>query len=178
VWSNGSLKDGRSRFSCPLLRVVVVPSPAASLLAVVFQTASAAEEALGKSGALKAEKDVSVRDAAVVIRTTSGRIELEQTREVAPGEAVVGAGTAGLVAGLLFGLPVAGALVGLAGGAVFGLRDTGIPDSRLRKLGDELQPGQAVLCVLVDAADVARTRAALGRYGDVFEVALSSGSDS
>lgn len=155
-----------------------MPSRATSFLAVVFQTASAAEDALGKLGVLEEEQDVSIHDSAVVIRAESGRIELEQTRELAPGEALVGGGTAGLVAGVLFGLPVGGALVGLAGGAMFGLRDTGIPDSRLRNLGDDLQPGQAVLCVLVDAAAVMRMRRALARYGDVFEVALSSGPDS
>ncbi len=155
-----------------------MPSSATSFVAVVFPTAAAAEEALGTLHALAAEQHVSVRDAAVVIQTQGGRIELVQTREIAPGEAIVGAGTAGLVAGLLFGLPVGGALVGLAGGAMFGMHDTGIPDSRLRELGNDLLPGQAVLCVLVDAAAVAGARGALGRYGEVFEVELSSGSGS
>lgn len=153
-------------------------SSATSFVAVVFQSASAAEDALGRLGALEAEQQVSVHDAAVVIRTASGRIELEQTREAAPGETIVGGGAAGLVAGVLFGLPVGGALVGLAAGAIFGVRDTGIPDGRLRRLGEDLQPGQAVLCVLVDAAGVTRTRGALRRYGDVFEVELSSDSGS
>ena len=142
----------------------------------MFETAAAAEDALPTVRELDREDDVCIRDAAIVIRTLSGRIELQQTREVAPGEAIVGGGTVGLVAGLLFGLPVGGALLGLAGGALFGLRDTGIPNSRLRTIGADLQPGQAVLCVLVDAVAVARTREALGRYGTVFEAELSPGS--
>ena len=144
-------------------------------MAVVFETAAAAEDALPTVRELDHEQDVSIRDAAVVVRTESGRIELQQTREIAPGEAIVGGGTVGLVAGLLFGLPVGGALLGLAGGALFGLRDTGIPNSRLRQLGAELRPGQAVLCVLVDADGVRRTQEALGGYGTVFEVELSPG---
>lgn len=151
-----------------------MPAAPTNFVAVVLETAAAAEEALDTVRELKTEADVSVHDAAVVIRTEGGRIELEQTREVAPGEALVGGGAAGLVAGLLLGLPVGGALVGLAAGAAFGLRDTGIPDSRLRELGDDLQPGQAMLCVLIDAAGVEPARAALSRYGEVFEVALSS----
>jgi uncharacterized membrane protein len=126
--------------------------------------------------ALDGEQGGSVRDAAVVLRTENGRIELVQTREVAPGEGLVGGGTVGLIAGLLLGLPVGGALLGLAGGAVFGFRDTGIPDSRLREVGAELKPGQAMLCVLVEADALARTREALRRYGTVVEVELSSGS--
>jgi uncharacterized membrane protein len=155
-----------------------VPSSVTSFVAVVVESPAAAEDGLSTVHDLDAESDVSVRDAAVVVRTTSGRIELQQTREIAPGEAIVGGGSAGLVAGLLLGLPVGGALLGLAGGTLFGLRDTGIPDSRLRKLGEDLQPGHAVLCVLVDAGTgMQRVRAALCRYGTVFDVELSTDSD-
>jgi uncharacterized membrane protein len=153
-----------------------VPTSAAAFLGVVFQTATAAEEALPTVRDLDDRPEVSVRDAAIVIRTEGGRIELVQTREVALGEGVVGGGTVGLVAGLLLGLPVGGALLGLAGGGLFGMRDTGIPDGRLRELGADLKPGQAVLCVLVDANALAQTREALGRYGAVAEVDISSGS--
>ena len=150
-------------------------SPPTSFLALVFETVSAAQDALSTVRELDGEHDVSVRDAVVVLHTESGRIELEQTRQIAAGEAVVSGGSAALVAGLLLGVPIVGAaVVGIAGGALFGLRDTGIPDDRMRKLGADLRPGQAVLCVLVDMDGVGRTRETLGRYGTVFEVALSS----
>lgn len=149
-----------------------------SFIAVRFQTASAAEEALSKVHELDGEPDVSVRDAVVVIHTEQGRIELEQTRQIAPGESLAASGSAGLVAGLLLGLPVGGALLGLAGGTLFGLRDTGIPDDRMRQLGQDLQPGQAMLCVLVNAGTgTQRVREALSRYGTVFDVELSSDVD-
>jgi uncharacterized membrane protein len=153
-------------------------SSVSSFVAVAFESAAAAEDALPTVRQLDAEPGVSVRDAVVVVHTERGRIELEQTRGIAEGEAVVGAGSAGLVAGLLLGLPVGGALVGLAGGALFGLRDTGIPDRRLRELGEGLQPGHAVLCVLVDAgAGLERVRERLRRYGTVFDVELLADSD-
>lgn len=149
-----------------------------SFVAVAFESVAAAEDALPAVRELDAQPDVSVHDVVVVIHTDRGRIELEQTRGIAEGEAVVGAGSAGLVAGLLLGLPVGGALVGLAGGALFGLRDTGIPDGRLRELGQDLQPGHALLCVLVDSGvGRQRVREALGRYGTVVEVELSSDAD-
>lgn len=149
-----------------------------TFVAVVFESAAAAEDALPTVRELGGEGDVSIRDAVVVVRTERGRVELEQTRGIAEGEAVVGAGSAGLVAGLLLGLPVGGALVGLAGGALLGLRDTGIPDSQLRQLGQGLQPGHAVLCVLVDpGAGVRRVREVLRRYGTVVDVELPSDSD-
>lgn len=148
-----------------------------SFVAVRFESAGAAEDALPTVRELDTEPDVSVRDAVVVVHTERGRIELEQTRGIAEGDAVVGVGSAGLVAGLLLGIPVGGALLGLAGGALIGLRDSGIPDSRLRELGEELQPGHAVLCVLVDSAvGLQRVRETLRRYGTVVEVELSPDS--
>jgi uncharacterized membrane protein len=155
-----------------------VSDSAASFVAVVLETAADAEDALATVRALEDEHDVSVHDAAVVTRTERGRIELLQTREVAPGEAIVAVGTAGLVAGLLLGFPVGGALLGLSGGAVFGLRDTGIPDSRMRELGEDLRPGQALLCVLVDTDGLTRTRDELSHYGAVSDVELSAAVDS
>ena len=143
-------------------------------LAVPFPSPDGAEDAAGEVRALK---DLAVRDVAVVLCTRHGRIELQQTRETAPGEALVGVGTAGLVAGLLLGVPVVGALVGLAGGAVMGARDHGLPDGRMRELGEDLKPGQALLCVLVDAGATAQARSALSGYGAVTAVELSSGSE-
>jgi uncharacterized membrane protein len=151
-----------------------------SFIAVRFDSADDAEAAVPEVR----ELDVDIRDAAVVVRTEAGRIELQQAHEVAAGEALIGGGSAGLVAGLLLGLPVGGALLGLVGGLAYGLRDRGLPDNRMRQLGADLQPGHALLCVLVDDKDAGEARAALSRYGAVFDVKLApdpdggSGSDS
>ncbi|MGA9858022.1 MAG: DUF1269 domain-containing protein [Solirubrobacteraceae bacterium] len=147
-----------------------------SFLAVVFASSDGAHDAMADIGRWGSDQDVDLRDSAVVSRTPGGDIDLDQSREVSAGDGLVSVGTAGLVAGLLLGLPIGGALLGLAGGAALGLRDTGIPDSRMRKLGEELQPGQALLCVLVDEDALGQLREALGRYGDVLEVELPSDS--
>jgi uncharacterized membrane protein len=151
-----------------------VPAPPTSFIAVPFDSLAEAEAALPGVR----ELDAHVRDAAVVVRTEAGRIELQQAHEVAAGEALVGGGSAGLVAGLVLGLPVGGALLGLAGGLLYGLRDRGLPDRRMRQLGEDLQLGHAVLCVLVDDADAPTARETLSRYGAVFEVKLGSDSPS
>lgn len=151
-----------------------MPPTSTSFIAVRFDSVAEAESALPHVR----ELDAHVSDAAVVVRTEVGRIELQQAHEVAAGEALVGGGSAGLVAGLVLGLPVGGALLGLAGGLVYGLRDRGLPDRRMRQLGEDLAPGHAVLCVLVDDADLPGAREALSRYGAVFEVKLGSDSAS
>jgi uncharacterized membrane protein len=147
-----------------------VPATATSFIAVRFPSAAEAEAALGSLR----ELDVHARDAAVVVRTATGHIELQQAHELAAGEALVSGGSAGLVAGLLLGLPVGGALLGLAGGLAYGLRDRGLPDRRMRELGEDLEPGHALACVLVDEEGSAAARDALSRYGAVFDVKVSS----
>ena len=145
---------------------------APTFLAVAFDTAAEAEEGLKAVRALGGEDGVSVEDAAVVVRMADGRLELHQTKELAAGEGAVAGGSVGLVAGLLLGGPVGAALVGIVAGGGWGLRDTGIPDDRLRQLGEKLEPGHAVLCVLV-ADGLPRIREGLAPYGEAVEAELS-----
>lgn len=141
----------------------------ARLVVVSCASLEAAERALADVRSL----EVRVRDAAFVSRGENGRIELRQTRQVAPGEGVVAGGTVGFVAGMLLGGPVGGALLGMLGGGAWGARDTGVPDRRLRDLGDSLGPGSTLLCALVDPGDAASVRDALAAYGEVADADAS-----
>jgi len=135
----------------------------ARLVVVSCASQAEAERAQDALGELKA----GILDAAVVTRSESGRVDLYQTHQVAAGEGVVAGGTVGFVAGMLLGGPVGGALLGMLGGGVWGARDTGVPDARLRELGEALAPGGALLCTLVRADEAAAARDALAPYGDV-----------
>jgi uncharacterized membrane protein len=94
-------------------------------------------------------------------------VELHQTRQVAAGEGLVAGGAVGFVAGMLLGGPVGGALLGMLGGGVWGARDSGVPDARLRELGESLAPGGALLCALVKTDDSPAVREELAAYGEV-----------
>jgi uncharacterized membrane protein len=144
-------------------------------LAVAFEDAASAENALG--AVTQSEHQKGVTDAAVVVHTEADRIELLQTKELAAGEGVVAGGAVGIIAGVLLGIPVGGALVGLVGGAGLGMRDTGIPNDRLRRLGEGLGPGHALLCVLVDHDAAPGMRAALEPYGEVLDAELVPAAD-
>ena len=111
--------------------------------------------------------DAAILDAAVVTRLDSGRVELSQTHQVAAGEGVVAGGTVGFVAGMLLGGPIGGALLGMLGGGVWGARDTGVPDARLRELGESVAPEGALVCALVRPGDAAVVRGELAAYGEV-----------
>jgi uncharacterized membrane protein len=135
-------------------------------------TAAEADEGLSAVQAL----GKPIEDAAVVVRTADGRIELRQTKEVAAGEGIVAGGTAGMVAGLLLGGPIGGALVGMLGGGIYGAIDTGIPNDRMHELGEKLSPGSALLCVLVRPDSADRVRELLAGYGDVVEAEPPAGA--
>jgi uncharacterized membrane protein len=138
-------------------------------LVVVFcSSLSAAEDALAGTRELE-----GVRDAAIVTRTERGRVELRQTHQVAAGEGVVAGGTVGFVTGMLLGGPIGGALLGMLGGGGWGSRDTGLPDARLRELGESLTPEGALLCELVQADAAAAVREKLAAYGEVAEADAS-----
>jgi uncharacterized membrane protein len=161
----------RLRPASTSLRASEAPRTASTFLAVHCATPAGAEEALSAVHGL----GKAIEDAAVVIRTADGRVELRQTREVAAGEGIVAGGTAGMVAGLLLGGPIGGALLGMLGGGIYGAIDTGIPNERMQELGKKLSPGSALLCALVrsDAAD--RARELLAGYGEVAEAEPPAG---
>jgi uncharacterized membrane protein len=135
----------------------------ARLVVVSCASRAEAERALDALGKL----ETGIVDTAIVTRSESGRVDLHQAHQIAAGEGVVAGGTVGFVAGMLLGGPVGGALIGMLGGGVWGARDTGVPDARLRELGESLAPGGALLCVLVQADVAAAVREELASYGEV-----------
>jgi uncharacterized membrane protein len=139
------------------------------LVVVSCSSLDAAEHAVAETHGLE-----GVRDTAIVTRTERGHVELRQTHQVAAGEGVVAGGTVGFVAGMLLGGPVGGALLGMLGGGVWGSRDTGLPDTRLRELGESLTPGGALLCLLVGADDATALGERLAAYGEVADADTSS----
>ena len=86
-----------------------------------------------------------LKDAALVVKDDAGHVELRQSKELAAGESVVSGGSIGLLLGLAIGVPVAAALLGLAGGGGLAMFDRGISDDRMRRFGEELGTGHAAL---------------------------------
>ena len=129
-----------------------------SFVVAAHASRTEAEAALRELETLTAEKALDLADAAIVVRTDGGRVELHQRRDLSIGEGVVGGGVAGVLAGVVLGFPIAVAAAGIAVGAGFGAFDRGIDDGRMRRLGADLEPGQAALCALVGEADWALVR--------------------
>jgi uncharacterized membrane protein len=145
-----------------------------SLIALRYPTRAVAETAAAELEALVDEKKVKVRDSAIVVKEAGGRVELHQTRELSVGQGLIAGGTVGFLLGLAVGGPIGAAVVGMAAGGGFGVFDTGIRNKRLRSLGDDLEPGQAALVVLVTSAEWAEARERMSsHHGELLLAELS-----
>ena len=143
----------------------------AHLIAVGYEQEEIAERALAALRDLADEHALELKDAALVVKDDAGRVELRQAKELAAGEAVVSGGSIGLLIGLAVGVPVAAALLGLAGGGGLAVFDRGISDDRMRRFGEELRAGHTALFALVADVDWAQLHERLSPYGG--EVAAS-----
>ncbi|MFJ6988010.1 MULTISPECIES: DUF1269 domain-containing protein [unclassified Streptomyces] len=123
-----------------------------NLFVVAYDDLATANQVRAKLFELSKQHLVELEDAVVVERREDGHIKLHQAvNHTAVGAA--GGAVWGGVIGLLFLAPLLGAAVGAAAGAAGGsLTDTGINDSFMKDLSQNLRPGAAALFVLVKHA--------------------------
>jgi uncharacterized membrane protein len=84
---------------------------------------------------------------------------------VTAGQGAVGGAWVGTLAGLFVGGPLLGAALGAAAGGLFGkLRDYGIDDDQMRKMGEEVADGRAALFLLVEECHPMRALHEVSRF--------------
>lgn len=122
----------------------------ADLIAVIFPSEAAAEDVRNKVLALQKDYLIEIGDAVIATKTEAGHVKLNQLMSTTAAGAA-GGGFWGLLIGVLFMNPLLGVAVGAGSGALAGaLTDVGVNDKFMKGLAAEnLQPGQAVLFVLV-----------------------------
>ena len=131
----------------------------ADLWAFAFDSSLRAQEALLASMRMVARDHLQVEDAAIVTRVR-GRVRITQTKDMNPAQGAVGGAWLGILAGLFLGPggPLIGGALGAAAGGLFAkLRDIGIDDDEMKRMGEELADGEAALFLLVE--DCHRMRA-------------------
>lgn len=136
-----------------------------SFAVVAYPDRSRAEQALSLIEELADAKHVRLADAAIVVKSEDGRLELYQTRELSVGQGTITGGVAGFLLGFALGGPVGAALAGMVGGGAFGAFDTGIENKRLKELGASLAPAQAALGLLIEEADWGLLRERMATLG-------------
>lgn len=122
----------------------------ADLIAVIFPSEEKAEEVRQKILAMTKEYLIDIGDAVIATKTESGNVKLNQLVNLTAAGAA-GGSFWGLLIGVLFLNPLVGVAAGAGAGALSGaLSDIGVNDKFMKGLaGDNIEPGQAVLFVLV-----------------------------
>jgi uncharacterized membrane protein len=124
-----------------------------NFVVMAFESRAVADQALQRIEELSRAKEIAVKDAALVVKGPDGAITLDQTKELSVGQGTIAGGVAGFLLGLAIGGPIGTTLVGMVAGGGAGFFDTGIDNKRLKELGEELEPGQAAVGVLVERAN-------------------------
>jgi uncharacterized membrane protein len=121
------------------------------LLAVELDDALRAQEALLAALGLHQREAIRIEDAAIVAKEATGRIRIHQTRDISTGQGAMAGTWLGMLAGLLFLMPLVGAALGAAVGGIWAkLHDIGISDRELKEMGESLAPGSAALFLLFE----------------------------
>ncbi|RYV50802.1 DUF1269 domain-containing protein [Pengzhenrongella frigida] len=119
---------------------------------------------------------IDLIDAAVLVRHTDGKVKFEETADPSGKKwAARGAVVGGLV-GLIFPPSIiAGALIGGAGGGVWGkIRDKGFKDEDLKAIGESLEPGTSAIIAIAEDKVIERLEAGLEGYERIAKHALSA----
>ncbi len=137
----------------------------ATLIVVAYEDEFKAEEVRLTLAKLQRQYLIELEDAAVVVKNQEGKVKLKQAVNLTGAGAVSG-GFWGLLIGTLFFMPVVGAAIGVASGAIGGaLSDIGVDDDFMRELGETLQPGTSALFVLVDQVTPDKVLDEVAPYG-------------
>jgi uncharacterized membrane protein len=121
------------------------------LLAIELDDALRAQEALLASLRLHRREAIRIEDAAIVAKDPNGRIRIHQTRDITTGQGVMAGTWLGMLAGLIFMVPLVGAALGAAIGGIWArLRDIGISDKEMKEMGEDLPAGSAALFLLFE----------------------------
>ena len=121
----------------------------ADLVVIAFPNEAKAEEVRQKLLAMQKEYLIELGDAVIAVKDADSRVKLSQLLNTTTVGAVSGTFWGSLI-GLIFLMPLAGAAIGAASGAIGGaLTDVGINDRWMKEVAAAIQPGTAALFLLI-----------------------------
>ena len=141
-----------------------------------FDNEKQAGEALKDFRTMHREGSIDLIDAAVIVRGADGKVSFEETADPSGKKWAKRGAIAGGLVGLIFPPSIiAGAVVGGAGGGVWGkIRDKGFKDEDLKAVGESLPPGSSAIIVIAEDHVVERLQRGLEGYERIARHALSA----
>ena len=119
------------------------------LVVIGFDDEHKAFEMRAELAKLQKEYLIEMEDVVVVTKNDKGKVKLHQAVNLTAAGAM-GGPFWGMLIGMIFLNPIAGAAIGAGAGALSGkLRDIGISDKFMKELGETFQPETSALFVLV-----------------------------
>jgi uncharacterized membrane protein len=141
-----------------------------------YESEDGAEAALKDFRAMDREGSIELIDAAVAVHTADGKVKIEETADPSGKRWAKRGAIAGGLVGLIFPPSIiAGALVGGAGGGVWGkLRDKGLKDEDLKAIGESLPAGSSAIIAIAEDRMIEQLQRGLEGYERLARHALSA----
>jgi uncharacterized membrane protein len=132
-------------------------------IAVTFDDADQALQALGSVRSLEKEDKIHLRDTAVVSKDTAGKVSVKNEASSGTETGAVVGGILGAMLFLIF--PVAGIIGGAVVGGLIGRSvSPGVDGGFVKEVADDLPNGGSALFLLIKDGDVELLIAAMRRY--------------
>jgi len=136
-----------------------------NLVVIGFDNENKAFEMRAELAKLQKEYLIEMEDVVVVTKNDKGKVKLHQAVNLTAAGAVSG-GFWGMLIGMIFLNPLAGAALGAGAGALSGkFTDIGIGDNFIKELGETLTPESSALFVLVRKVTPDKVLEALKGFG-------------
>src|SRR3954469_8186631 len=141
-----------------------------------YESEDGANAALKDFRAMNREGSIELIDAAVAVHAADGKVKIEETADPSGKTWAKRGAIAGGIVGLIFPPSIiAGALVGGAGGGVWGkLRDKGFKDEDLQQIGESLPPGSSAIIAIAEDRVIERLQRGLAGYERLVSHQLSA----
>lgn len=138
------------------------------LIVAAFQEEKGADETLKQLKMAKWVGLIGIKDAAVIRRDQKDKIHIKDVRDVGGGRGTIAGGIFGVGIALLTGgagIILAGATGALVGGLAAKKIDMGLPNKRLKELGDALKPGTSAIIAVIEHKWVKKLEEELAEAG-------------
>jgi uncharacterized membrane protein len=146
------------------------------IFVAAFGSEDEAGAALKDFKAMDREGSIELIDAAVIVHRADGKVHFEETADPSGKKWAKRGAIAGGVVGLLFPPSIiAAAAVGGAGGGVWGkVRDKGIPDEELKRIGESIPEGSSAIIAVAEDRMLERLERGIEGYTKISRHALSA----